>query len=115
MRNNTHITIPINSDIYSMSNSDVIRHTILAMLPAARARSQLGNGGIDASTKLLSVGRAAASCSTRSASTSRLASHWGAWLVRLTLRAGEASDAARRRGHFETEASMHCLTLPILG
>jgi len=56
MRNNTHITIPINSDIYSMSNSDVIRHTILAMLPAARARSQLGNGGIDASTKLLSVG-----------------------------------------------------------
>ena len=47
--------------------------------------------------------------------TSRLASHWGAWLVRLTLRAGEASDAARRRGHFETEASMHCLTLPILG
>jgi len=56
MRNNTHITIAINSDIYSMSNSDVIRHTILAMLPAARARSQLGNGGIDASTKLLSVG-----------------------------------------------------------
>src|SRR5262249_54378357 len=38
------------------SKSDIIRSTILAMLPAERARSQLGNGGIDGSTRLLDVG-----------------------------------------------------------
>ena len=34
----------------------MIRSTILAMLPAGRARSALRDGGIDASTRLLDVG-----------------------------------------------------------
>lgn len=36
-----------------MDRSEQIRSTVLAMIPAARA---LGNGGIDASTRLLEVG-----------------------------------------------------------
>jgi acyl carrier protein len=38
-----------------ISKHDAIRSTILAMLPAGRARSQ-ADGGIDASTRLLEVG-----------------------------------------------------------
>jgi acyl carrier protein len=38
-----------------MSNHDIIRSTVLAMLPAGRARSALGDN-IDASTRLLEVG-----------------------------------------------------------
>jgi acyl carrier protein len=38
-----------------ISNHDIIRSTVLAMLPAGRARSALGDS-IDASTRLLEVG-----------------------------------------------------------
>jgi len=38
-----------------MDRSEQIRSTVLAMIPAARARAP-GNGGIDASTRLLEVG-----------------------------------------------------------
>ena len=38
-----------------MSKSDLIRNTVLAMLPAGRARAALGDS-IDASTRLLEVG-----------------------------------------------------------
>jgi acyl carrier protein len=34
----------------------MIRNTILAMLPTGRARSAAGDGGLDASTRLLDVG-----------------------------------------------------------
>jgi acyl carrier protein len=38
-----------------ISNHDIIRSTVLAMLPAGRARSALGDS-IDGSTRLLEVG-----------------------------------------------------------
>jgi acyl carrier protein len=39
-----------------MSQSEMIRRTVLAMLPAGRTRSAAGDGSIDASTRLLEVG-----------------------------------------------------------
>lgn len=38
-----------------MNHSEQIRSTVLSMIPAARLRA-LGNGGVDASTRLLEVG-----------------------------------------------------------
>jgi acyl carrier protein len=38
-----------------MTNHDIIRSTVLAMLPAGRVRSALGDN-IDASTRLIEVG-----------------------------------------------------------
>lgn len=38
-----------------MNHSEQIRSTVLSMIPAARLRA-LGDGGVDASTRLLEVG-----------------------------------------------------------
>jgi acyl carrier protein len=38
-----------------MDRSEQIRSTVLSMIPAARVRA-LGNGGVDASTRLIEVG-----------------------------------------------------------